>query len=916
MKSFGKISIKNFNVSEKHKDMFYHIELLTTILEKTILKYAGSKIVNLSKKIKKLIKDDFENHLSYKKIENLISKLSDNDLFILSREFSILSVLTNIVEDVHVTEKFDNENSTSKLISNSIFDLKKNREKSFKKLIQRIRVEPVLTSHPTQVTRETILNLDKKITNALTSFWINTKLNKSTKNDLNDLISLIEILWQTSIVRDNKPTVLSEIKSVINYFPLTFFETLPKISVLFNNLVEKIGNLSFENTSNILPIKLCSWIGADRDGNPSVNSETLESALERQSFEVFKFYLKKIDDVYQDLPLSSRMTKVTHELINFVSTYKIEKTKRDKEPYLNALKIIKRKLQLTLKSMLNIDFYSDVSFGNQPQKYNTCKEFIFDLEIIQKSLNKNNSSIISKRNLDELIFAVKIFGFHLMSLDTRQNSSVHNWCISTILQELHICKNYSEISEKEKQTILLNLIENDSSTEKLKNVFKEKCNQEYSFFEAIFKVKKKYGSSSVNNYLISNCESLSDILEVVVLLKIMNLFSGDRCNLNIVPLFETIRDLSNSQQIMKEWFSLNFVKKIIKNSWNNKQQILLGYSDSNKDGGYLTSSWFLYKVQKELINLSKKFGVEILFFHGRGGTVGRGGGPTYQAICSLPEKSVDGNIRFTEQGEIIWAKYSNSKRGWNNFESMLAATIESYLKKNSNESHKNYEKIMNKISSDSYDKYLDLLNSSKFNEIFFEITPINEIASLNIGSRPLSRLNFFNVQDLRTIPWVFSWSQLRAMLPGWYGLGTGIYNYIKSDVNNLKKLRNLYNKWPFFNGLISNVDMLFSKTNIDITKKYFQFSKLEEANEIYQKIEKEYFLAYKMILLITNRKELLCDNPELAISLKNRLPYFDLLNLIQINLLKKIKNQKENELIKKSIHICINGIATGLRNSG
>lgn len=914
MKSFNKIYIKNFNVTQKHKDMFFHIDLLSSILEKTISKYSSNKIVNLSKKIKKLIIKNFGNHNSYQQIENLLDNLSDDDLFILTREFSILSMLTNIAEDVYITEKFDNENSTSKLISNAISNLKKGKHQIYKQLLKKICVEPVLTSHPTQVTRETILNLDKKITNSLTQFWINKKLKKSTKDDLNNLNSLIEILWQTSIVRDNKPSVLNEIKSVINYFPLTFFEILPKISILYNDLVKK--NCGIENT-NILPIKLSSWIGADRDGNPSVTCNTLMQALEYQSLEIFKFYFNKIDLVYGDLPLSIRMANVTPELLKFVSDYKSEKNNKENEPYLCAIKIIKRKLQLTAKIILDSNHQNnEMNFANETGQYLSCDEFIKDLEIIQNSLNKNNSFLISKRNLDELIFAARIFGFHLMSLDTRQNSVVHEQCVFEILKSLKICENYLECDEIEKEKILIELIQKDFLPGDFKQVFKEKCKDEYDFFESIYDVKTNYGKDSVNNYLISNCENLSDMLEVVFLLKIVNLVNNKNCSLNIVPLFETIKDLNNSKEIMEKWFSLDFVKNIIKNSWNNTQQVLLGYSDSNKDGGYLTSSWCLYKIQKKLIDLAKKLNIKILFFHGRGGTVARGGGPTYEAICSLPENSVNGNIRFTEQGEVIWAKYSNSKRGWNNFESMLVATIESYLKKDSMIQYSQYESIMDCISLDSYNKYLDLLNSKKFDEIFFQVTPVNEIASLNIGSRPVSRTSTLEIKNLRTIPWVFSWSQLRIMLPGWYGLGTGLNNFIKSNQENLKILKDLYKNWSFFKSLISNVDMLLAKTNIDITKKYFQFCNIDEANNVYKKIEEEYFLTYKMILKITSRKSLLEDNSELAISLKNRLYYFDLLNLIQINLLKKIRNGNKSELVKKSIHICINGIATGLRNSG
>ncbi|MDE6082284.1 MAG: phosphoenolpyruvate carboxylase, partial [Malacoplasma sp.] len=421
-------------------------------------------------------------------------------------------------------------------------------------------------------------------------------------------------------------------------------------------------------------------------------------------------------------------------------------------------------------------------------------------------------------------------------------------------------------------------------------------------------------NNAIKNYLISNTEAFVNILEVIFLFKIAN---KKNSNLNIVPLFETISDLSNSNKIIEEFITNEYTKKYIKDVLKNRIEVLLGYSDSCKDGGNFTSSWKIYNVQKNLKSLSKKYNIEVSFFHGRGGTIGRGGGPSYYAINSQPRGSITRKLRFTEQGEIIWAKYSNPRKGWFNLETILTAAANAMTNQKRNLlENKEFFQAMNFLSDLSCEKYHLLLNMKKFEKVFFDITPIKEISKLKIGSRPSSRSGKNSLKDLRSIPWVFSWSQVRAMIPGWYGVGTALDFFIKNSDSNLEKLKNWYQNIPFFNSLLSNIEMLLAKVNLDITKRYFETSKEKESKNIFNDILDEYNKVLKSVLMIMNKEYLLQDYRDLKISLDDRIPYLNILNYFQLELISRKQKNKKSKLNDESILISINGIATGLRNSG
>lgn len=502
----------------------------------------------------------------------------------------------------------------------------------------------------------------------------------------------------------------------------------------------------------------------------------------------------------------------------------------------------------------------------------------------------------------------------------RQDSSVHEVCVAELLASAGIVEHYSELSEDEKCHVLLNELLYDprilSATHAKKSALLQK---ELEIFQTARELKDKLGDAVIKQTIISHATSVSDLLELAVMHKEVGLIDKEFARVQIVPLFETIEDLDNSYDTMKKYLSLPIAQKWIASN-NNYQEIMLGYSDSNKDGGYLSSCWTLYKAQQQLTAIGDEFGIKITFFHGRGGTVGRGGGPTYEAITSQPLRSINDRIRLTEQGEVIGNKYGNKDAAYYNLEMLVSATINRMItKKKSDTSTSNrYEHIMDQVVERSYQIYRDLVfGNEHFYDYFFESSPIKAISSFNIGSRPAARKTITEIGGLRAIPWVFSWSQSRVMFPGWYGVGSSFKEFIdENPEENLAFLRKMYKNWPVFQSLLSNVDMVLSKSNMNIAFEYAQLCEDKEVQEIYYTILDEWQLTKNVILAIEDYDDLLEENPYLRDSLDYRMRYFNILNYIQLEL---IKRQRRGELSpdeERLIHVTINGIATGLRNSG
>ena len=873
-------------------------EMLLKATKKMISEDTFEKIVQL-----KALADE----KNYEKLNLIIKDLTQEEMEIVANFFSILPLLINIAEDVDLAYEVNYKNNIGESYVGKLSESIKNIKD--KNILENINVVPVLTAHPTQVQRKTVLDLTEKLHSLL-------RKHRDVKNGLinerkwkNAIQKHIEILTQSDIIREKKLKVANEITNVLEYYNLSFIKAIAKLMTEYKLLLEE-NNIELKNET---PITMGMWIGGDRDGNPFVTAETLNLSAMKQCELITTYYIEKLNSLYRTFSMSSHVTKGSKELEELANRSSDTSEYREKELYRKAISYIKDKLENTREYLLQDKELED--------KYFTADKFIADLTIIEKSLLENKGEILVTGEFEELLNVVKIFGFYLASIDMRQDSSVYEASVAELLSSANIEKDYSSLSEEEKCELLLKQLKEDPRPLSIndENKQSEELRKELAIFRTARKLKDKLGDNVIKQNIISHTTSVSDLLELAIMLKEVGLVGSDFARLQLVPLFETIEDLENSYEVMDKYLSLDIVKKWVSDN-RSYQEIMLGYSDSNKDGGYLSSGWSLYKAQHELSSLGEKHNIKVTFFHGRGGTVGRGGGPSYDAIISQPLGSVQDRIRLTEQGEIIAAKYGNSDAAYYNLEALFSAVIQRMNADKVNTDIRDIPEIqviMDEIVEDSYNKYRELVfENPNFYNYFFEATPIKEISSLNIGSRPASRKKITDIGGLRAIPWVFSWSQSRIMLPGWYGVGTAFSNFINKDKGNIEKLRKMYKEWPFFTSLLSNVDMVMSKSDMDIAKEYANLCKEEETKKVYEEILREWNLTKQVVLEISEHKEFLEDNTYLTRSLENRLQYFNTLNLIQLELIKRSREGKLPESQINTIHITINGVATGLRNSG
>lgn len=930
LKNLPVTPILSVNLTEQQETLLEHNRLFGTLLGETIFTHAGLHIYKVTESLREASIRYYKTRKqeSRDKLSSFCADLTDFEILRIVRGFTYFSVLANIAEDVYQTHqqrslKFSNK-LTLGTLEKSLQNLKNkgiSKDKILKSM-ESVSIVPVLTAHPTQVQRKSILDLIRKITNILDQYESVKNYQIDENQWIEDLNRGIQILWQTSMLRTSKLRVTDEISNALGYYNITFFNEIPKLMNKFQEISIKLGEKP-ETAKKLMPLTMGMWIGGDRDGNPFVTVDTLEQSAQAQALRVFQHYFEEVENIYRDLSMSITMTDVTDELQALADESGEVSPHRTKEPYRRALTAVNDRLLATAYNLCeDKDLLPPKRKNVIDNPYKNCAEFTEDLEIIADSLIKNNSEFLVKGKLENLISATKIFGFHLATIDLRQDSSVHEVCVAELLKSANIIGDYLSLSEEARCEILLRELEHDPRILSDPTIPQsEMLSGELEIFRKVKSLRERFGDKVVEKNLISHATSVSDMLEIAILLKEANLAKGNEdnefCDLQIVPLFETVEDLEAAPEILSKWFSLPLVEKWMAKK-GRKQEVMLGYSDSNKDGGYLSSSWSLYEAQKELTAIGKKFDVQISFFHGRGGTVGRGGGPSYEAILAQPEGSADGTIRLTEQGEVIGAKYGNPDLGFKNLEALVSAALESSALTIEDAAWDEYEKIISEISDLSYIAYRDLVyNTEGFADFFFDITPINNIAGLNIGSRPSSRKKTQTLDSLRAIPWVFSWSQARIMLPGWYGVGSSFTQWIQKDEKNLEILQKMYKEWPFFKSVISNVDMILSKTDLGIAAEYVKLAKdQEKAQQIFKEIVKEWELTLDILQKITGNSVLLADNPELASSLRNRLAYFDSLNYLQIELIKRLREGDESEELKKGIHISINGLATGLRNSG
>ncbi|HHD9278874.1 TPA: phosphoenolpyruvate carboxylase [Streptococcus pneumoniae] len=888
------------NKSVVQEEVLILTELLEDITKNMLAPETFEKIIQLK---------ELSTQEDYQGLNRLVTSLSNDEMVYISRYFSILPLLINISEDVDLAYEINHQNNidqdylgklstTIKLVS---------EKENAVEILEHLNVVPVLTAHPTQVQRKSMLDLTNHIHSLLRKYR-DVKLGLINKDKwYNDLRRYIEIIMQTDMIREKKLKVTNEITNAMEYYNSSFLKAVPHLTTEYKRLAQAHGL----NLKQAKPITMGMWIGGDRDGNPFVTAETLKQSALTQCEVIMNYYDKKIYQLYREFSLSTSIVNVSKQVREMARQSKDNSIYREKELYRRALFDIQSKIQATKTYLIE-----DEEVGT---RYETANDFYKDLIAIRDSLLENKGESLISGDFVELLQAVEIFGFYLASIDMRQDSSVYEACVAELLKSAGIHSRYSELSEEEKCDLLLKELEEDprilSATHAEKS---ELLAKELAIFKTARVLKDKLGDDVIRQTIISHATSLSDMLELAILLKEVGLVDTERARVQIVPLFETIEDLDHSEETMRKYLSLSLAKKWI-DSRNNYQEIMLGYSDSNKDGGYLSSCWTLYKAQQQLTAIGDEFGVKVTFFHGRGGTVGRGGGPTYEAITSQPLKSIKDRIRLTEQGEVIGNKYGNKDAAYYNLEMLVSAAINRMItqKKSDTNTPNRYEAIMDQVVDRSYDIYRDLVfGNEHFYDYFFESSPIKAISSFNIGSRPAARKTITEIGGLRAIPWVFSWSQSRVMFPGWYGVGSSFKEFINKNPENIAILRDMYQNWPFFQSLLSNVDMVLSKSNMNIAFEYAKLCEDEQVKAIYETILNEWQVTKNVILAIEGHDELLADNPYLKASLDYRMPYFNILNYIQLELIKRQRRGELSSDQERLIHITINGIATGLRNSG
>ncbi len=858
------------------------------------------------------------------------------DFIPIARAFNHFALLANLVEDLHDHTSYvaDQEAGLPAPDSSLAATWRKLAEsqvqaEDVEKLLKTAEVAPVLTAHPTETRRRTVFDAQEHITELLRQ---RHEVLHAPHNALSDdrlaeisrqITRWMTLLWQTALIRVARPRIEDEIEVGLRYYTLSLLKAIPAINQDVSDTLEAMFELPDLYSAIIKP---GSWIGGDHDGNPYVTAETLHYATTRAAETVLKFYVHQLHQLEHELSMSDRLTSVTDDLQALAQLGKNDIPARVDEPYRRAVHGIRGRMLATLATLIGGSAVEGTWF-NAHEPYTHPDQALADLDIIDFSLRQSHDDLIADNRLAAIRTALRTFGFHLYAMDLRQNSESYETFLTEIFAYAHVHSDYHSLSEEEKVALLVDelrsprpLIGRDAPS------FSEATQRE---LDLIFEAKRavdSFGPGMVPHSIVSMAQSVSDVLEAMVLLKESGLIqaNGDHPTgtVDVIPLFETIEDLQAGAEIIEKLWSLPLYRNYLRQR-ENVQEVMLGYSDSNKDGGYFAANWSLYDAELALIAASNSHGVALRLFHGRGGTVGRGGGPSYEALLAQPDGAVQGSVRITEQGEIISAKYGSPETARRNLEALVSATIEATLLKVEDKLRDRTAAyaVMRELSRLSQEKYASLVHDDpSFIEYFTSSTPVAEIGALNIGSRPSARKQTTAISDLRAIPWVLAWSQSRVMLPGWFGMGTALRQWIdqgEDPAARLEQLKELFEDWPFFNAVLSNMAQVMSKVELNLAEHYAKLVTDEQAAQrIYQAIKEEFELTLDMFFQVTGASTLLEDNPKLARSVRRRYPYLLPLNVIQVEMLRRFREQGDNDRVSHVIRLTMNGLATALRNSG
>ncbi|MFH5210200.1 phosphoenolpyruvate carboxylase [Antrihabitans spumae] len=842
------------------------------------------------------------------------------------RAFSHFSLLANLAEDIHRDRRRsihiragEPPQDSSLAATYAKLDAAQLDSSRVADLLTDALVAPVITAHPTETRRRTIFEVQSRITE-LMRFRERTELDDDETAEVDrQLRRQIITLWQTALIRLSRLRIQDEIEVGLRYFHLSLLEVIPRINAqVRDELRRRWPDVDLLEQPILRP---GSWIGGDRDGNPFVTAEVVHNATHRAAFVAIEHHLAELSKLEQELSMSARLVTISYAVQELAEASGDSGSNRDDEPYRQAVRCVRGRLTATAEQILDKLPADAVSLGLEP--YETPQQALNDLDAIDTSLRGHGDAILADDRLAALRWSIETFGFHLSSLDLRQNSEIHEEVVAELFAWAGVHPDYRSLPEDERVELLAQELATRRPLSSPDAEFSELTTKELAITRAAAHAVRTLGPRSVPNYIISMCTSVSDLLEAAVLLKeagILDPGSGTpTSSVGVVPLFETIEDLQQGAATLLAALDVPVYRALVSSRGDN-QEVMLGYSDSNKDGGYLAANWALYRAELDLVDAARKSGIRLRLFHGRGGAVGRGGGPSYEAILAQPVGAVTGSLRITEQGEVIAAKYAEPRIARRNLESLLAATLESTLLdvEGLGAAAEPAYAILDDLAERARRAYGELVHKTPgFVEYFRMSTPVAEIGELNIGSRPASRKPTSSVYDLRAIPWVMSWSQSRVMLPGWYGVGTAFEEWVDGDADKLAQLTDLNERWPFFRTVLSNMAMVIAKSDLGLAARYAELvPDVELREKVFGMISDEHAKTIRMYKAITGADDLLADNPAVASSVFNRFPYLEPLNHLQVELLRQFRAGDDRELVKRGILLTMNGLATALRNSG
>ncbi|RDW15370.1 phosphoenolpyruvate carboxylase [Oceanobacillus chungangensis] len=902
------------------------VNMLGNILGEILVLHGGKELFDKVETIREMTKSnrkkfDEETYMALKKeISNIQVPMRQQVI----RAFSIYFHLINVAEQNHrirrrrqyllkegTSQSFSLEKAVSKVSKYSLTD------DEIQNVLDDLSIELIMTAHPTEATKRTVLGIQKRISENLQKLD-NPLLTKKEKAALKDsLFNEVMALWHTDELRHKKPEVLDEVKNGLYYFEHTLFDTLPDIFwELEMELEEQISEKDWEVPNFI---RFGSWIGGDRDGNPYVTPEITWKTLEMQQALILKKYETSLVELFKRFSQSSERNSIDQQFIDQV--------KVDENTYLNEderwrikSEIYRRKFRVILKRLREI--------GKSAHGYHNKEQLADDLKEILESSEAHLPRTKKLKSIRKLIRQVEMFGFHLATLDIRNHSREHEAAVHEILNAVHVADDYGALTEAEKQTVLIQVLSDPRPLLLSSDRYSKATREMLDVFRMIKRAHEKFGKRAIEVYLISMTEAPSDLLEVLVLAKEAGLYrlypdGTVESDLDVAPLLETIDDLKAGSEIMRALFETGFYRKQLEVR-NNHQEIMLGYSDGSKDGGTLSANWELFKAQKEIHRIARQYDIHLKFFHGRGGSLGRGGGSLNTSILSQPVETLGDGVKITEQGEVLSSRYLLKDIAYRNLEQAASALFESSVRAASVPDmvelrKQEWELAMEAMSEKALIKYQSLVfDDPDFLTYFHQATPLTELDALNIGSRPMSRKNSQRFEDLRAIPWVFAWTQSRHMIPAWYAAGTGLQSFIEKEEDNLEILQTMYKEWPFFHVTINNLQKALLTGDMTSAKEYLELVEDPKiAKRIFEDIVDEYERTKEAVLQISGNEALLSHSPNIQESVHLRNPYVDPLNFLQVDLIRKLR-ETENppEDLVTDVLLTINGVAAGLVNVG